>query len=72
MKHLTRAQQAAMIKADKQGPIVTIPVVTARALIDSGYMQEVSVSPKPTKGITVALTIKGKSWIKSGGAKNTG
>lgn len=67
MKRLTTVQQAAMIKADKQGPIVTITVVTARALIEAGYLQQANVWPKPTKGIAVSLTTKGRSWIKRGG-----
>ena len=67
MKRLTVTQQAAMIKVDKQGPIVTIPVVTARALIEAGYFQQASVWPKPTKGVAVSLTTKGRSWIKRGG-----
>lgn len=64
MKKLTVSQQAAMIKADKQGPVVVIRSVTARALIASGHLQQASIWPVPTKGIAVALTTKGRSWLK--------
>lgn len=60
---LTLAQQAAMYKAQKQGPVVTIAVVTAEALIRMGYMRGASITPAPRTGKAVNLTTKGLTWI---------
>lgn len=62
-RHPTLTQQTALFKAHRDGPVVTIPVVTADALIRIGYMREASVSPVPLKGKAVSLTTKGLTWI---------
>ena len=60
---LTLAQQAALYKAQKQGPVVTIATGTADALIRMGYMQPASIDPMPRKGKAVNLTTRGLTWI---------
>jgi hypothetical protein len=62
---LTLAQQAAMHKAQKQGPVVTLPVVTADALIRMGYMRHTVITPTPEKGKAVSLTTKGLTWLRN-------
>ena len=64
MTKLTRAQKAALTRADtKGGPVVVLARAAARNLIRDGYLQKVNMSPEPTNGIAVALTTKGKSWL---------
>lgn len=60
---LTLAQQAAMYKAQKQGPVVVIATGTADALIRMGYMRFAVITPTPAKGKAVSLTSKGLTWI---------
>lgn len=64
-RHPTRTQQAALYKAEKQGPVVTIATGTADALIRQGYMRAASVSPAPTTGKAVSLTTKGLTYVRN-------
>ena len=65
---MTASEKAAMkALANATHGIRSIGVKVARLLIGRGYVREVSLSPKPVKGLTVMLTIKGKSWLSSNG-----
>jgi len=60
---LTSTQRAMLRKVNMQGPIVVIPIVTARALIRTGFLMAVHLDNHPPKGLPVRLTIKGRNWI---------
>jgi len=61
MNRITATQAAAMIKADRQGPVVVINAMTARALIASGHMRQ--AGQPLAKGVAVELTAKGRAWV---------
>lgn len=57
------AQQTALYKAQREGPVITIAAVTADALIRLGYMRPASIDPPPRSGRAVSLTTKGLTWL---------
>jgi hypothetical protein len=61
MTDLTTNQRAALIRAHRNPPFIRPRIVTAQALIDKGYMYEYGPL-RPTTGMNVALTAKGKRW----------
>lgn len=62
MTDLTKTQSSALFRLFEAGTPLTIPKKTATALLDTGMAQIARVSPKPTDGLALAITVRGRSY----------
>lgn len=62
MRDLTSIQRATLARVAKR-PFSIERAVTARALIRAGYLIEYRLAIRPTTGIAVELTAKGRRYV---------